>query len=52
MDLRLREQKAKVFFVHAAERATHAVYLGPDDLAAGRARMKDLGTREETEIAL
>jgi histidyl-tRNA synthetase len=52
VDLRLREQKAKAFFAHAAERATHAVYLGPDDVARGAARMKDLATREETEIAL
>ena len=52
VDLRLRPLKPKQFFAHAAERATHAVYLGPDDVAAGRARLKDLATREETEIAL
>ena len=52
VDLRLRAQKAKAFFAHAAERGTHAVFLGPDDVAAGRARMKDLATRTETEIAL
>ena len=52
VDLRLRAQKAKAFFSSASQRATHAVYLGPDDVAAGRARMKDLATREETEVAL
>ena len=36
----------------AAERATHAAYLGPDDVAAGRVRLKDLATREETELPL
>ena len=52
VDLRLRALKAKAFFAHAAERGTHAVYLGPDDVARGAARLKDLATREETEIAL
>ena len=52
VDLRLRAQKAKAFFAHAGERGTHAVYLGPDDLARGTARLKDLATREETEIPL
>ena len=52
VDLRLRPLKPKQFFAHAGERGTHAVYLGPDDVAAGRARMKDLATREEYELAL
>ena len=52
VDLRLRAQKAKAFFAHAGERGTHAVYLGPDDLARGTARLKDLATREETPIPL
>ena len=52
VDLRLRAQKAKAFFSQASERATHAVYLGPDDIAAGRARVKDLASREEREISL
>ena len=52
VDLRLRPLKPKQFFAHAAERATHAAYLGPDDVAAGRVRLKDLATREETELPL
>ena len=52
VDLRLRAQKAKAFFAHAGERGTHAVYLGPDDIARGTARLKDLATREETPIPL
>ena len=52
VDLRLRPLKPKQFFAHAGERGTHAVYLGPDDVARGAARMKDLATRAETEIAL
>lgn len=50
--LQLHAQKPKQFFAHAAEHATHAVFLGPDDIAAGKARMKDLATREETELPL
>ncbi len=52
VDLRLRPLKPKQFFAHAGERGTHAVYVGPDDVARGAARMKDLATRAETEIAL
>ena len=52
VDLRLHAQKAKQFFASAAQRATHAVYVGPDDARALSARMKDLATREETPIGL
>ena len=53
VDLALRKQKPKQFFAHAgAGTCAKAVFLGPDDIAAGKARMKDLDTRTETEIAL
>ena len=53
VDLALRSQKPKKFFSHAAEAgAAQAVFLGPDDVEKGVARMKDLSTREEKEISL
>jgi histidyl-tRNA synthetase len=53
VDLALRAQKPKKFFSHADQSgAAAAVFLGPDDVAAGVARRKNLTTREETEIAL
>ncbi len=53
VDLALRSQKPKRFFSHAAESgAARAVFIGPDDVERGTARMKDLATREEKEIAL
>jgi len=53
VDLALRSQKPKKFFSHAAESgAAKAVFLGPDDVEKGVARMKDLSTREETEMEL
>ena len=53
VDLALRSQKPKKFFSHAAESgAAKAVFLGPDDVEKGVARMKDLSTREEKEIPL
>ena len=53
VDLALRSQKPKKFFSHAAESgAAQAVFLGPDDVEKGIARMKDLSTREEKEISL
>ncbi|MBQ7667125.1 MAG: histidine--tRNA ligase [Kiritimatiellae bacterium] len=50
--LQLRPQKAKQFFAAAGDKATHAVYVGPDDEQAGTARLKDLATREQSEIPL
>ena len=53
VDLALRSQKPKKFFSHAAESgAAKAVFLGPDDVEKGVARIKDLATREEKEISL
>lgn len=53
VDLALRSQKPKKFFSHAdASGAAKAVFLGPDDVAAGKARLKDMAARTETEICL
>ena len=53
VDLSLRSMKPKKFFSHASESgAAKAVFLGPDDVARGVARMKDLDTRTETEVCL
>ncbi|MDR2849419.1 MAG: histidine--tRNA ligase [Verrucomicrobiota bacterium] len=51
VDLALSRQKPKPFFSRASSgTAARAVFLGPDDVARGTARLKDLATREETEI--
>ena len=53
VDLSLRSQKPKKFFSHAAESgAAEAAFLGPDDVARGTVRVKDLSTREEKEVLL
>ncbi|MBR0505863.1 MAG: histidine--tRNA ligase [Kiritimatiellae bacterium] len=53
VNLALRKQKPKQFFAHAgASSCAKAVFIGPDDVAAGQAKMKDLATREETSVAL
>ncbi len=53
VDLALRPQKPKKFFSRASEaNAAKAVFIGPDDVNAGKARLKDLATREEKEICL
>ena len=53
VDLALRPQKPKKFFSHADQSgASRAVFLGPDDVAKGVARMKNMETREETELCL
>ena len=53
VNLALQKQKPKQFFAHAgASNCAKAVFIGPDDVAAGQAKMKDLATREETVIAL
>lgn len=53
VNLALHPQKPKKFFSHAAESgAAQAVFLGPDDVAKGSARLKDLATREETDLCL
>ena len=53
VDLALRPQKPKKFFARAGSGGVaKAVFIGPDDVAAGKARMKDLATHEEKEICL
>jgi histidyl-tRNA synthetase len=53
VDLGLAPQKPKQFFSRAGASACQsAIFLGPDDVAKGIARMKNLETREEREIAL
>lgn len=53
VDLMLARQKPKQFFSRAsASAAAEAVFIGPDDVAKGVAKRKDLATREETELAL
>ena len=53
VNLALKKAKPKQFFSRAgASTCAKAVFLGPDDVASGRAKLKDLATREETEIEL
>lgn len=53
VNLALRKAKPKQFFSRAGTSScAKAVFLGPDDVAAGRAKMKDLATREETALEL
>ncbi|MDO5317074.1 MAG: histidine--tRNA ligase [bacterium] len=53
VNLALRKAKPKQFFSRAgASSCAKAVFLGPDDVTAGQARMKDLATREETIVEL
>lgn len=52
VDLALRSAKPKKFFARAGATAEKAVYVGPDDVTAGVARIKDLNTREESTIPL
>lgn len=53
VDLGLLAQKPKNFFSRAgASAAKYAVFLGPDDVASGTARAKDLETRETHPITL
>ena len=50
--LALKPQKPKKFFARAGETSARAVFIGPDDVAKGVARLKDMATREEKEICL
>lgn len=53
VNLSLHCQKPKKFFSHADSfGVAKAVFLGPDDIEKGIARMKDMQTREEKEICL
>jgi histidyl-tRNA synthetase len=53
VDLGLAPQKPKAFFSRAGTGTCRsAVFLGPDDVAQGVARMKDLETRAEQPLTL
>ncbi|MDD4025191.1 MAG: histidine--tRNA ligase [Kiritimatiellae bacterium] len=53
VDLTLTNIKPKQFFARAsAGTSADAVFIGPDDVAKGSAKRKNLATREETEITL
>ena len=53
VDLSLAPQKPKAFFKWSGEgSASHAAFIGPDDISKGAARLKNLETREETELPL
>ena len=53
VDLALHSMKPKKFFAHAgSSMAAEAVFLGPDDVEKGTARLKNLETREESGISL
>ena len=53
VDLALRAQKPKKFFSRAGScGVAKAVFLGPDDVEKGVAKIKDLATREEKEICV
>ncbi len=53
VNLSLRNQKPKQFFARASESTcAKAVFIGPDDVASGKAKMKDLATREQSEFDL
>lgn len=52
-DMALAPEKPKKFFTRTGRGGyRQAVYLGPDDIERGSARIKNLTTREETEITL
>jgi histidyl-tRNA synthetase len=53
VDLALRAEKARQFFSRVdRDRFREAVYLGPDDVARGSARVKNLVTRDERVVTL
>lgn len=53
VDLALRSENAKHFFGRVGKgRIAQAVFLGPDDVAAGVARVKNLRNRTEQQIPL
>lgn len=53
VDLGLSAEKAKNFFARVGKgKMIAAVFLGPDDVASGSVRVKNLSTREETRMTL
>jgi histidyl-tRNA synthetase len=52
VDLALRSEKPKAFFSRAGRGSfTEGIYIGPDDVARGTLRIKDLASRTEREVA-
>ncbi len=53
VDLMLSRQKPKQFFSRASSgTSADAVFIGPDDVALGTAKRKNLATREETALPI
>lgn len=53
VDLALAPEKAKHFFARAAKSGyARAIYVGPDDVAKGTVRVKDLAAFTQSEVAL
>jgi histidyl-tRNA synthetase len=53
VDLALSTEKARQFFSRVAKQNyAKAAYLGPDDVTRGSVRIKDLQSREESEIPI
>jgi histidyl-tRNA synthetase len=53
VDLALKPQKPKKFFSRADSiGAAKAIFVGPDDVEKGVAKIKNLETREESEICI
>ena len=53
VDLSLHGQKPRKFFARAGSSgAAKAVFIGPDDVARGTVRLKNLATGEESEVPL
>lgn len=53
VDLGLRPEKPKNFFSRTGSQSfKEAIYLGPDDIAKGVVRIKDLASRTEKELLL
>jgi len=49
----LAPERAKSFFSRASrEGCDEAAYIGPDDVAAGKVRIKNMATREEREVPI
>lgn len=53
VDMALHSQKAKAFFSRASQGGfKDAIFLGPDDILKGKARIKNLADRTERELAI
>ena len=53
VDLGLHAEKPKNFFARAGKGGVaRAIYIGPDDIARGTVRIKNLADRAETETVI